>query len=196
MLVGINGPKGCGKSTLRTAIFNYINSSGCSKQDISATTNPLAEPLKLVCKELFGGTAWWGNDELKSAATSDIIQTLFGPRFGTYRRIMQYLGTEVFRKIDPSFWVKLHQIRTQEYDSASTVVLVDDVRFENEASYVRNCGVLLILKRRGYGFNKEHASEEPLATNDDDVIVDVVDNQDYRELAKTIVEKQIIPYLA
>jgi hypothetical protein len=109
---------------------------------------------------------------------------------------MQYIGTDLFRKEDPNFWLKIHQIKVQQNNPENTVVLVDDVRFENEASYIRNLGALLILKRRGFGFSKEHASEEGIVINDDDIIVDVVDNQNYAELAKTIVEKQIIPYLA
>lgn len=59
----------------------------------------------------------------------------------TRRRILQTLGTEWARGLDPDFWVKVMGGRLQLTDYP---VIISDLRFENEATYLRTLGATIV----------------------------------------------------
>jgi hypothetical protein len=72
------------------------------------------------------------------------------------RALLQEYGTEVRRADDPDYWVKAW---AASLDS-SEAVCVADVRFPNEAAYVRaREGIVLRVMRPGVGPLSDHASE-------------------------------------
>jgi hypothetical protein len=73
------------------------------------------------------------------------------------RQLLQTLGTEWGRQcVHPDLWLKCWAKRIEQYDK----VVVDDVRFENEASLVKRLGgELWLLQRPGIQALSGHASE-------------------------------------
>ena len=85
------------------------------------------------------------------------------------RRLLQVLGTEAGREYDPDIWVK-----KLEWDIFGRqvppfpLVVISDVRFENEAAFIRRRGgdVIRIVGRSYYSPTSpqgSHASEQQMA---------------------------------
>ena len=84
----------------------------------------------------------------------------------TPRYAMQTLGTEWGReKIDPDLWLNAWSARADKEISAGNDIVVDDLRFPNEAKAVsERGGVVVKLIGRGIGVG-DHPSEQPLASD-------------------------------
>jgi hypothetical protein len=149
-VIGFAGPAGAGKDTAadylfeRTATYVRASFAGLVKA-------MLAVGLGLDDEQLYG------------ARKHDV-----DPRYGcSPRHLMQTLGTEWGRElVNRDVWVKA---------LASSVrgrrVIISDVRFDNEAAYVRERGVLVHLVGRG-GIEGGHSSEKQLAHLPGDMVVD------------------------
>jgi len=83
------------------------------------------------------------------------------PRFGgaTPRHMMQTLGTDWGRKmVSAEMWVEVWR---REAEASTVPIVVDDVRFLNEAQAVRSlCGVLWRVHRPGLASSDAHVSEK------------------------------------
>ena len=126
MLIGLAGPARSGKDTVANAITAvYLK---------GVETYAFAYPLKEAARVMFG----FDDDQLHGDKKE--LQTQFGK---SPREIMQLLGTEFGREmVDPNLWLKrMHDLykKTNKY-----LFLVTDVRFENEAEYIRNLGGTII----------------------------------------------------
>ena len=83
----------------------------------------------------------------------------------TAREVMQYVGTDFFRKIYPEVWVD-STIRQIEKDKPELAVIVD-CRFPNEANGIKNAGGKVIrLTRNIFGEQDQHRSETALDNYD------------------------------
>jgi energy-coupling factor transporter ATP-binding protein EcfA2 len=146
-LIGITGKKGSGKSTFAGAIQTFYKNEFQRNVIIS----PFAAPLKRACYELFGGHLgnYYGTDAEKNTATpfwkkklgftldkdNKRIET---DTFDNYRRIMQTIGTELFRNcLHEDFWLMVQE-RQYEFSKMgfNSIYIIDDVRFDNEAKWV------------------------------------------------------------
>lgn len=80
-----------------------------------------------------------------------------------FRKLMQRFGTEVGRSLlGANVWIDVLEKRIQA--SGADRVVISDVRFDNEAEWVRSQGGLVIqVKRPGTGPANGHASEKPLS---------------------------------
>jgi len=90
------------------------------------------------------------------------------PRFGfSYRQAAQTLGTEWGRALHPELWLLLAQIEWEERAKAyHSFMIITDVRFENEAQWVRENGTVVHIVGREttvQGAAAGHASEAGLA---------------------------------
>ena len=128
-----------------------------------------ADTLKRVCIDVLGLTErqCYGTEKEKSATTkfnwSDMLfdgeKRTSCPM--TAREVMQYVGTDFFRKIYPEVWVD-STIRRIETDMPSLAVVVD-CRFPNEVKGIQNAGGKVIrLTRNIFGDNDKHPSETAL----------------------------------
>lgn len=159
-LIGIHGKAGVGKDT----VASYI-----SKHYPNVYGEPLARTLKDAAAIAFGiDRSIFDDPELKEE-----VNSYWGV---SPRMIAQFVGTEMFRNVvvglipdsGLDFWI--HRLTGKlngdlddgiEYDSTDTVI-VTDVRFPNEATWIlENSGALLHLVRTE---NKpvgipDHASE-------------------------------------
>jgi len=147
-LIGITGAAGSGKTTM----------SRLMDTGHGYTRMRFAEPLKRMTMMLLveiGFSHGMAVEMVDGACKGDAIPQLKGK---TPRDIMQTLGTEWGRElISPDVWVAVmrHQLDTCHSD----LVVIDDVRFENEAQMIRERGGKVIgIVGRG-GLPTHHASE-------------------------------------
>lgn len=162
IVVGISGKIGSGKDTIADRLGLWY---GFEKRS-------LAEPMKEGCKELFGFT----HDQVygdRKAEIDSFWQV-------TPRRVLQIIGTEMFRVhlpkvlpeidwVEDKFWVKRW---LKWYENCGRMrVMVSDIRFPNEAMMVQQFnqvedhkGILIRVNRdmAGDSFVAQHKSETEL----------------------------------
>ena len=128
-----------------------------------------ADNLKRICIDVLGLTErqCYGTEEEKSSNTnfdwSNMV--LYGSKKSsakmTAREVMQYVGTDFFRRIYPQVWVD-STIRKIENEKPDLAVVVD-CRFPNEVEGIQNAGGKVIrLSRNVFGKKDQHPSETAL----------------------------------
>lgn len=112
-VIGIYGKARSGKTTARRYIEKY-----------HVTPMSFATALKETVRELFGIPADELYSDNKSART---------------RWILQFFGTECCRTIDPDVWVNKVNEQIQELSTdGDHLIVIDDVRFLNEANMLKD----------------------------------------------------------
>ena len=139
LLIGIVGRKRSGKDTLAGFIDDTID---------EVNILSFADPIKFACQHAY---------HLRSTQleeTKDVID----PRWGiTPRDMMKSLGGKYFRSQDPDHWVKNMGFRIQGMER----VVISDVRYHNEASFIKGKGGILIHVWRDIEENDDdHVSEK------------------------------------
>lgn len=85
------------------------------------------------------------------------------------RRLLQNMGTEAIRALDPDFWVR---IAMQKATQADGPVVFTDTRFQNEVDSIRRQGGILVrVERPGFGPVNDHISESDLAHEKAELVV-------------------------
>lgn len=156
-LIGLTGPAGVGKTTIAQgfkSLYGYEIRS-------------YAYPLKAALSVLTGrGMQHFTVTELKEKPLL--------PNGKTPRELMQLMGTEFVRDmIDEDFWIWSMRNRIYEYMRDGGRIVIDDIRFENEAKLVRDLGGRVIHLRRDYNAvtkRSDHASEQELNIDGDILI--------------------------
>tara|TARA_R110000824_G_scaffold128568_4_gene289522 strand:- start:34893 stop:35672 length:780 start_codon:yes stop_codon:yes gene_type:complete len=132
----------------------------------------LADALKDMCVDILGLTndQVYGTDDDKNTKTH--IRWEDTPTFTpqslniqrgtmTAREVLQYIGTDVFRKLDDKIWIKA-LLRKIHKDNPE-VALICDVRFKNEIKALQQDGGIIIgLKRNMNRGNDSHSSEKEI----------------------------------
>ena len=139
-VIGLTGKAGCGKTTAAKVLVEK------GFQRLSFAT-----PVKHVAKR-FG---WDGEKDEKG------------------RRLLQLIGTEIGRWYDPDIWVKemarkiLDVEDTNKYYMDQTMIVIDDVRFNNEAKLIKDLDgfVIELTGRFVYrdGVLSSHSSERGIS---------------------------------
>lgn len=152
-LIGLTGPAGCGKDTVR-ALLEEHGYHGLA----------FADPIRQMLRTLFisNGISTSGMDE--RALKEKTI-----PALGvSYRHLAQTLGTEWGRTAAPDLWLRLANSRiadvcadlVPEYQPS---FVVSDVRFVNEAAWVlKRGGVIWRIDRPGVAPVRDHVSEQEM----------------------------------
>lgn len=163
MIVGFCGKAGAGKSTAATYLSVMYGWNIVS----------LATPLKSMVDEMIGHKVLkqtpYKYHPLHSIRLNAISRRMFGidapphdiiKSATTVGRLYQLLGTDVFRAVDSDIWLNYF---IKHVDCVSSNIIIDDVRFENEAVFVRSHGVLVNIQRSSLntadGRDLTHASE-------------------------------------
>jgi len=150
MLIGVCGKAGSGKDTIGDYL---VEKYGFKKI-------ALADPIKRLVKDIF---ALDDHTVYDRDAREKNLERWEG---WSVRRLLQYIGTELFREnIDDAIWVKSLWYKIQDDKSCNYVVT--DVRFPNELNYLNENseeGEFLSIKVERPGYNgdvglKGHASE-------------------------------------
>jgi len=148
-LIGIHGPLDGGKDT--TA--NYLQ----AKYPDRFGRYAFAGPLKQACMIMFGFT--------KEQMEDRVLKEQDDPRWGFSPRFaMQKLGTEYGRQmLREDVWIRRAELEHYKNLSIHRGTIITDVRFENEAQWIRSQADSLIVYLEVPGLQKDaryaHASE-------------------------------------
>ena len=163
MLIGFTGKVGVGKTTIARMLVD-------EKFFIKLAFDT---PLKRAMVELTGMDISHFTDPVLK---EEEIRGLNGL---TPRILMQKFGTEFIRDmIDPDFWIwrmDKHLTQIEQHNKSRRHIVIDDVRFNNEAELVRKRGGLLIHLRREFKSRTtqtDHRSENPVSIYSTDLIID------------------------
>jgi len=143
MLIGISGKIGGGKDTVAKLLADKFN------KKIPVFKKSFAFKLKQVVEILSGykmKTSYDNNffDGITdfTREDKDVFIKVFNQSIG---EMLQIIGTEVFRdNYDKEVWIKSLFNDYNSYEKKNTIWIISDVRFTNEAEYVKsNDGILI-----------------------------------------------------
>lgn len=172
-IVAFAGRKQSGKTTCSEFVAKYFN--GIVEPFNGARIYNFADPLKNdICINILGLThdQCYGEDTHKNTLTD--IQ--WNGKQLTAREVMQFVGTDLFRKMKYDVWssATINQIQRDK----PRLAIIADCRFPNEVDAVKNVGGIVIKLNRNL-YNSNHESETALDAinyNPDNFDL-VVDNQ-------------------
>jgi len=157
-----------------------------------------ADPLKQLCVDILGlnHNQCYGTDddknELVNCVWPDTNKNM------TAREVLQYIGTDVFRKIQYNVWADATIRRIK--DENLPLSLIADCRFPNEVEAIKKAGGIVIKLNRNK-YDSTHPSETSLDTKNYDIsnFDLVIDNNDI-DLGKKneaiynfLIDKGILP---
>lgn len=158
-LVALAGPAGCGKSAAAAALA-----------DEGWTRTRFAAPMKAMLAAFYREAGL--DDEAVDLRIEGGLKEAPCPMLAgrSPRHAMQTLGTEWGREqIAGEVWVRLWERQTRALLAAGKRVVVEDVRFSNEAEAVRALGGLVVeVERPGHARAGSHATERGVTA---DVVV-------------------------
>jgi len=144
MIIGLTGQAQSGKTTIAMELVKrgFVKLS-------------LADPIKEILTKIY---------DLSPAQISGYLKEEIDPRYDISPRfMMQMLGTEVARNIHEDTWVMhLHRrILGHQYDDPMVNIVVDDIRYDNEAEGIRSWGgcIVGILRPKSRSIESDHSSE-------------------------------------
>jgi len=162
LLIGLMGYAGSGKSTVARILmehhgFAYGRFAGPLKAMLAALLHNAGENAETIERMIDGNLK-----DLPSPALSG----------RSPRHAMQTLGTEWGRDcMAPDFWLDQAEAGIDRHLSDGIPVVLDDVRFGNEADLIRaKGGVVLLVKRPGIGPVNQHVSDN-IAIKPDGVLL-------------------------
>ena len=150
VLIGLTGLAGSGKDTVRNML-----------QDAGFTGFAFADPIRGMLRELLTSSGIDGR-YMDDRACKEVAIPALGV---SYRHMAQTLGTEWGRSLVPDFWLRIAgACLSEQVELGGTHFCVSDVRFANEAQWVRNHGgVLWRVTRPGTAPVRAHVSEALMA---------------------------------
>lgn len=149
-LIGLAGKARSGKDTVASFLLAAIGGYAYS----------FADPIRNMLKQL--------NIDMSDPYWRDRKEEVI-PMIGVSpRRMMQTLGTEWGREmINPDLWLLMAHQRLLQHGAG---MIVTDVRFENEAAWIRsNRGLIIHVNRPDVSGVEEHVSEAGIAVTPRDV---------------------------
>lgn len=148
LLIGICGQKGVGKDTLSDYIIQKYN---CEQY-------AFAYPLKKLIKDLFD----LSNEQLYGS-TKEVVDKRWNT---TPRKLMQYIGTELFRNQLKNLIPELNfeNLWIRKFDdwyneNRHNNIIISDIRFIDEMEAVKKNGGIIIKVDRNLPYEDTHSSE-------------------------------------
>ena len=170
VLIGLLGKKRAGKDTLADYLV----------QNHQYTKISIADPLKQVCKILFGFTTdqLYGNSK-------EVVDDYWNI---TPREAYQFIGTDIFRNsIEPlipnikdTFWLKCFYRKFKNENLENENIVIADLRFQNEVDLIHELGgVVYKIVRPNLEYSDNHESEKGIddINNFNDIIINDKDLQ-------------------
>jgi len=166
-IIGITGKARSGKDTLAEYLVEHHGFLKLS----------FAEPIRRFVSDITGHS-------VEDLADGPLKEENLGWIDTTPRRLMQTVGTEWGRQmVDPDLWLKVAHRRIRDARRAGVPgIVISDVRFNNEAEFVRRWdGEVIRIERPGVEAVAAHASEA--GVSDDLVDLTIVNDRERRYLA-------------
>lgn len=144
-LIGIAGRAGSGKDT---AGAHLVENHGFQQY-------AFADPIRAM----LGALGAFPAGDLINRDTKEVVIDWLGK---SPRQMAQTLGTEWGRElVHPQLWILMAQRRWDAAKAAGQSLVITDVRFENEVSWIKaQGGVVIYLDRPGVASVSAHASEQ------------------------------------
>ncbi len=159
-LIGISGKCQSGKDT----IFDMFEKEFDSFPEMGTGVYQIcfADSLRTIVWELYC-------DKKAVRSSSDLmkqeIKTMKAPCGKTHREILQIVGTDYMRNIDPDCWIRSYVYELEDYyegmDDKDIIVITTDVRFPNELKCIQDQGGKVIRLTRN-PLDLQHESEMAL----------------------------------
>lgn len=145
-ILGLHGLKRSGKDTFAAAFYQAMRSN----HKVEWHVDSFAAPLRALGLSMFGITEENREHELDGIGKSG-------------RQFLQIVGTEVVRQFHPDTWLRSFEYRTRSYER----VVCTDVRFNNEAEFIRQRGgmILHIVRPAQTMQGDKHVSEAGIASS-------------------------------
>lgn len=148
-LVGLSGKIGCGKTTVAQTLIGFF--SHCKAARVA-----FGDLLKREVAETFGIDPRLCYDSV----SKEVCEVDIGPAFPgapkrrmTIRELLQWYGTEYRRAITPGYWVEAMETELIRLTNLGyEILVVDDVRFLDEAQLILRNGGLLYRLRPFHGW--------------------------------------------
>lgn len=162
----ISGKAQNGKDTVAECLREIL-----CRDNKSVLVTHYADLLKYICRNYFG---WDGNKDEKG------------------RKMLQYVGTDVIRKQNPTLWVDFVSLILKYFYDHWEYVIIPDCRFPNEVTTMMQNGFDTILLKVVRGNFKSPLSDEqqkhPSETSMDHIKPDfyIQNNGTVNELHKTV----------
>jgi hypothetical protein len=174
LLIGISGKKRHGKDSFAKFVRNEFDGS------IHVSTRPFAAALKEECAEFVARELrpFWlpQMGECDMTEPHEVLADMVADdpeRKEPYRLLLQWWGTEFRRNMcAEGYWLVQHERWVNAFagrtpGDAPLVVLVPDVRFANEKSYIQSRGGVVVRVIRG---SMEEGDPHPSETALDDCL--------------------------
>ena len=161
MIIGFTGRAGAGKTTAAEYIAGFKHYS-------------FAAPIKALLNPFFGWDDRHAFGELKEKIDE---RWGFSPRAA-----YQTFGTEFARALNPDFWIRY----AESAIPPGVDTVIDDIRFPNEAAWVRERGILIHIERASLPDIRPHASELPLPFSTDAGDMEAINNGSIDDLHRTL----------
>lgn len=158
-LIGLAAKARSGKDTAANMVLTFAPWTA---------TLSFAQPIRDAMTAIFG----FGYEHFHGALKEVVI-----PEYGkSPRQMMQYLGTEWGRNcVHTDLWLTLAGKKIAQAKAEGKNVIVTDVRFENEAEFIRGLGgTIWHIERGEKQAVNAHASEAGVAVRKDlgDIVID------------------------
>lgn len=150
-IIAFTGKRGNGKSTASNKVREVLEG-----QNLTVVRINFKDGLVSTMREKLSGTL-----EETAKMYNMTVNQLFDDKPPIMRKLMQEIGTEVYRAIDNDYWVNQWKIMVEGMKD-DVVVIVDDVRFQNEFDAVKSLGgtVTRIVATNKEKVVDEHQSEK------------------------------------
>lgn len=169
-IIGFHGLAFSGKDTAALAIKSLEPNT-----DLFA----FASPLKEACKILFNFTY----EQLHDPIMKEKIDECWGK---SPRQIMQWLGTDILRThINQDFFVM--NMKQKIESSKANYIVVSDIRFDNEAEFIKAMGgkvIKIIRSDAKTTDHSEHITEKGISSDLIDTIIE--NNGSIEEFQNTV----------
>lgn len=151
-LIGLAGPAGGGKDTAYKTIDRLL----AFRQ--GAVRVAFADPIKAGILAIYDG---WTREMLENRELKEKVDPVYGV---SPRRAAQLLGTEYGREmINENLWALIAQNKIDRHIGDGRVVVVTDVRFENEAKQIKlQGGTIVRVNPDVIQAVSNHKSETPI----------------------------------
>jgi hypothetical protein len=152
MIIGLSGKMRVGKTTIANHLLKLLP---------EYVKKSFGDFLKEETSEKFDYPLEWNYTEEGKNKTVVHNDLYYGKM--TVRKILQWWGTDIIRAKYPNHWVE----KMMEYTINHKCVIIDDIRFPNEAYFVKQNGFLVRVKPYDGWQSDEYAMHESETALDD-----------------------------